>query len=180
MDGDSNICCGGSPYLPLTSSYQTSLGKQRFCFSKFTSSGRDLRNINIEMPGLDIPVCFARAAPFNVSSRQLVFYDVIDVELTSKCSVLSCIAKVGGAGRLPDAITLSDFKQWMAAVEDTRGDVRKSYSRLSVSCPRYMCICILPAPALLDGVSLAVVALASDHISVLDPSLQIWSFNSSH
>ena len=74
------------------------------------------------MPGLDSPVCFARAAPFNVSSRQLVFYDVIDVNITSKCSVLSCIAEGGGEARLPDAITLSDFKQWMSAVEDTTED----------------------------------------------------------
>lgn len=75
--------------------------------------------------GLDVPVCLAGSAPFKVQTKQLVFYDVIDVNITSKSSVLACIAESGGEARLPDAISLSDFKQWMSAVDGTSKDVRK-------------------------------------------------------
>lgn len=68
------------------------------------------------MPGLGQPVCLTRSAPFHVDSQQLVFYDVVDASVTCRSSVLSNIAEAGGDARLPDAITLSDFKQWVSAV----------------------------------------------------------------
>lgn len=68
-------------------------------------------------PGCVRPVCFTRSAPFDICPGQLVLYEVIDTNVTSRCSVLSTIAEAGGEARLPDAITLADFQIWIAFVK---------------------------------------------------------------
>ena len=75
------------------------------------------------MASCDIPVCLTRSAPFEIHPRQMAIYDVIDVSVTDRCSVLSTIAEAGGDARLPDAITMSDFKQWLTFVQ---GDKREA------------------------------------------------------
>lgn len=77
------------------------------------------------MPGLDGPVCLTRSAPFEVSPHQLVFYEVIDVSTSARCSVLSTIAEADGEARLPDDITVSDFKKWITATEDNNEIARQ-------------------------------------------------------
>lgn len=74
----------------------------------------------LNMPGLSGPVYLTRSAPFKVYSHQLIFYDVISTKITSSSSVLSTIAEAGGEATLPAAITLSEFKAWIAAVEDKK------------------------------------------------------------
>lgn len=98
------------------------------------------------MPGVGQPVCLTRSAPFHVDTHQLVFYDVIDASITCRSSVLSTIADAGGDARLPDSITLSDFKQWVSAVAERDESVRsKPFSFLctvaKVRLPRIACHC---------------------------------------
>lgn len=64
----------------------------------------------------DSPVTFTPSSALGVSPGALVFYDVVDPDIVSRCSVLSCIAEAGGEAKLPDAVTLSDFRTWMMAV----------------------------------------------------------------
>ena len=63
----------------------------------------------------DSPVTFTPSSAPAVSPGALVFYDVVNPDVVSRCSVLSCIAEAGGEGKLPDAVTLSDFRTWMTA-----------------------------------------------------------------
>lgn len=70
----------------------------------------------------DGQVCLTRSAPFDILPDQLMFYDVVDGSTTRRSSVLSNIADAGGEARLPDAISLSEFTQWVAFVEsDSHG-----------------------------------------------------------
>lgn len=71
------------------------------------------------MPGVDHPVHFARTAPFDVTTGQLVFYDVVLCDVMSRSSVLSCIAEADGEAKLPDSVTLSEFKSWISAVSES-------------------------------------------------------------
>ena len=70
------------------------------------------------MPGFDHPVYFSRSAPFDIHRGHLVFYDVVERDVMSRSSVLSCIAEADGEATLPDSVTLSDFKYWIAAVSE--------------------------------------------------------------
>lgn len=69
--------------------------------------------------GIDHPVHFSRSAPFQVDCDQLIFYDVIERSVVSRSSVLACVAEAGGKAKLPDSITVSDFKHWLAAATDS-------------------------------------------------------------
>lgn len=95
-------------------------------------SGAKMTVSALEMPGRGGgPVCLTRSAPFDVGSSQLVFFDVIDINTTARSSALSCIAKAGGEAKLPDTLTLSDFKIWIKAVDDTPAKVaRESFSMI--------------------------------------------------
>lgn len=61
-------------------------------------------------------ICFTPSSPPDTSPGSLVFYDVVDCDVVSRCSVLSCIAEAGGEARLPEAVTVSDFRTWLSAV----------------------------------------------------------------
>lgn len=63
----------------------------------------------------DSPVCLTPSSPLALPPGALVFYDVVDPHIVSRSRVLLCIAEAGGDARLPDAVTVSDFKIWMAA-----------------------------------------------------------------
>lgn len=108
-------------YLDLQAVCSTELGSVRV----YSSSAA------VKMPALDVPVCFTSSAPFRVDSNQLVMYDVIDSHFISRSSVLSTIAEAGGEAKLPDAITLSEFRQWMKAAEAPWGmDATKRFPLL--------------------------------------------------
>lgn len=65
------------------------------------------------------PVCVTRTAPFTIDSNQLVYYDVVDSSITSRCNVLSSIAQSGGDTKLPASVTLPSFKAYMSAAQGT-------------------------------------------------------------
>lgn len=70
----------------------------------------------LAMPAVDLrPVCFTRTDTVAVSPGELVFYDIVDANLTSRCGVLSCVAEAGGEAQLPETVTLSDFRSWITA-----------------------------------------------------------------
>lgn len=61
-------------------------------------------------------VYFTPESPVDVPPNALVIYDVVEPEALVSSSVLACIAESGGQARLPDAVTLSEFKTWTEAV----------------------------------------------------------------
>lgn len=108
------------------------------------------------MPGRDCPVHLTHAAPFDVQPNQLVFYDVIELGTAARSGVLSTIADAGGEARLPDAITLSEFKRWITFVEGYHDDTtEESFLNLCTvvkvtpadDCPSACVVVELPAAA---------------------------------
>lgn len=81
----------------------------------------------------------SRSAPFAINCGQLYFYDVIDSDIMSRSSVLSCVAEGAGDAKLPDSITVSDFRKWLTAVTDGDATFR---SRSFI----YMCCVLKVAP----------------------------------
>lgn len=71
------------------------------------------------MPGCDHPVHLSGSAPFEIGCGQIFFYDVIESDAMSRSSVLSCVAEGGGEAKLPQSVTVSEFRKWLTAVTDS-------------------------------------------------------------
>lgn len=71
------------------------------------------------MPGCAHPVYLAQSAPFDVDPGQLIFYDVIEPCVVARSSVLSCVAGADGEAKLPESVTVSDFRKWLCTVADS-------------------------------------------------------------
>lgn len=70
------------------------------------------------MPGFNGPACLARSAPAAVYAGHLLFYDVVPPSAVSRSSVLSSIIDSSGEARLPEIVTLSEFKVWVNSATD--------------------------------------------------------------
>lgn len=60
--------------------------------------------------------------------------------------MLSCIAEAGGEARLPDSVTVSGFRQWVAAVADD-DEIFESRAFASRCTVRSHLLLLLSAPA---------------------------------
>lgn len=76
------------------------------------------------MPGCAHPVYFSRSAPFDVNSGLLIFYDVVEPGVMARSDVLSCIAVGDPEAKLPESITVSDFRNWVHAVTDSEAIIQ--------------------------------------------------------
>ena len=61
------------------------------------------------------PVHLTQTAPLTTSPDDLISCNIVDVDTVSRSSVLSCIAEAGGDARLPEAVTVAEFKAWVSA-----------------------------------------------------------------
>lgn len=68
------------------------------------------------MPAIDGPVCLTYSAPADVYAGQLLVYDVVPPSAVSRSGFLSSIVEAGGDVRLPDFVTLSEFKAWTSTI----------------------------------------------------------------
>lgn len=69
----------------------------------------------MQASGTDSP---ARLTPVSTSDAppgSLVFHDVVDPRVVSRCSALSLIAELGGEAQLPGAVSMAAFRAWLAA-----------------------------------------------------------------
>lgn len=66
---------------------------------------------------MDKPVCLTRSAPFTVDSDHLVFYDVIGPSIISQSSVLSSLVEAGGEAKLPESVSIDDFRTYIQAAQ---------------------------------------------------------------
>lgn len=48
------------------------------------------------------------------SVGSLVFVDTVEPSIVSRCSVLSCISEAGGDADLPESVSVSNFRLWIA------------------------------------------------------------------
>jgi len=67
------------------------------------------------MAGVAVPVSMKTSPP----STRRIPSELLDADIIKRSIVLKCIVDSGGDGDalLPDTITLSDFKAWVAAVK---------------------------------------------------------------
>lgn len=73
-------------------------------------------------PDLARPVHVTQTAPVTISPGELSFYDVIDAKIVSRSGVLLCIAEAGGDAKLPEAVSTSEFRAWVAACAASNED----------------------------------------------------------
>lgn len=63
-----------------------------------------------------------QTAPFTISPGELIVYDVVDAKTVSRSSVLSCITDAGGDARLPEAVSVPEFRAWVTACAASKED----------------------------------------------------------
>lgn len=74
------------------------------------------------MYGSSGPVWFTRPAHLDVAPGALFVCEIVDPEVVSRCSVLSCIAEAGGEAKLPDTVNMSEFRTWIMATKGNYND----------------------------------------------------------
>lgn len=72
------------------------------------------------MSDIDGPVCLTRSAPDQSYAGQLFLFDAIPSGVVSRSGVLSSIAEASGSEsvRLPDFVTLAEFKIWSSTIRN--------------------------------------------------------------
>lgn len=77
------------------------------------------------MPREDCLVHLSSSAPFEIERGELVFYDVVETDVISRSSVLSCVVEGGGEAELRVSVTASQFRLWLTAVAESDAEFRR-------------------------------------------------------